>query len=310
LIPATLIAAILALAVFGTLLARVSPPHERTLLIFCVIATCPMCWVMFHWVRLPLDQWLQPMLGSGRVLPWIRSAYAPFTEEPAKLWPLALPFVRRAVDRGSFGRFAFALGLGFGLGEIFTVAGLLSARRPEISGLPWYLLTGFIYERFMVCAIHPAMTAVALAGWRRGGSMALGLSLAMLAHWLTNFPITMAQRGWLGPNAAISQAIVSLWVFACFAAAVGFMASLLFPQVRLRRKLLGEAICPGCGQRYERGVFTGLNAGGNRRYERCPFCRHWHWTQRAKPTKPGEGARTNESETPPPLSRKQAPNDP
>jgi hypothetical protein len=140
----------------------------------------------------------------------------------------------------------------------------------------------------MVCAVHAGMTGAALTGWARGGSMALGLGVAMLVHWLANIPITLAQRGWLGQNPAISRLLVSLWVFGCFAAALAWMARLLFPGIRLGRSLFGVAVCPECGRDYERGLFTGLNAGGGSRYERCPFCRRWHWTQRTRPTGGGD----------------------
>ena len=279
---AELIAIALGLAVFGTFLFRTSSGWERKLLFLCLLATTPMSWLMFHHVRLPLDHWLQAHLANPGLLGWIRTAYAPLTEEPAKLWPLLIPAVRRAITRDTVGRFALALGLGFALGEIVMVGQLVS-QRPEIAAMPWYMLGGFITERFFTCAIHPGMTALALAGWRRGGSLLLGIFLAMLAHYLSNFPITMAQRGWLGSNAAVSQALVSLWVAGCFFAAVAFLAWLSFPEVRLGRRLFGQAVCPECGGRYDRSVFGGFNAGVGRRYERCPLCKKWHWTQLAKP---------------------------
>ena len=93
----------------------------------------------------------------------------------------------------------------------------------------------------------------------------------MSVHWLANFPIAMAQRGWFGRNPLVSQVILSLWVFACFAVAVAWMARLLFPEVRIGRMLFGEAVCPECGQRYERGVFTGLNVGSESALRAMPI---------------------------------------
>ena len=104
----------LGLAVFGSILRRLTPREERWLVAGCLAATLPMSWAMFHGVRLPLDGWLKSTLGEGEMLRWLRTAYAPLTEEPAKLWPLALPWVRKAIRRENVARIALALGLGFG----------------------------------------------------------------------------------------------------------------------------------------------------------------------------------------------------
>jgi hypothetical protein len=190
--------------------------------------------------------------------------------------------LRRRVTRESVGRYALALGLGFALGEIFTVAGLFLVRNLEIAVMPWYLLGGFIAERFMTCTIHSGMTAVALTGWRRGPGFLIGLSLAMLAHYVANFPIAMAQRGWLGSNAEVSQILVFLWVIACAIAGVVWLEWLHFGKGRggFGKLIYGNTVCPGCNQEYERGLWWAFNFGTNHRYERCPHCRNWHWTKR------------------------------
>jgi hypothetical protein len=276
----SLITSGLMLAIFGPLLWRSTPSRERWPAGLGLVAALPMCWLMFHFVRLPLDGWLKSILGESVSLAWLRTAYAPLTEEPAKLWPLLLPFVRKAVTRDNTGRFALALGLGFALGEVFTVAGLITVRQPQVSALPWYAMGGFISERFMTAAIHGGMTAIALAAWRRGPGLSCGLMLAVTAHYLANFPITMLQRGWLGPYPAVAQTIVFLWVLLCFAASIAWLAWLQRSPAGMPVSFLGEAICPGCGQTYRRSLWSGLNFGPDRRYERCPNCSEWHWTKR------------------------------
>lgn len=54
---------------------------------------------MYHKVRLPVDEWLSQSFGKGDLLFWIRTTYAPLTEEPAKIWPLAIPILRRSLTR-------------------------------------------------------------------------------------------------------------------------------------------------------------------------------------------------------------------
>jgi len=280
-LTAACIVFVLGLAVFGSILRRLTPPEERWLAAGCVAATLPMSWAMFHGVRLPLDGWLKSTLGEGEMLRWLRTAYAPLTEEPAKLWPLVFPWVRRAITRENVGRFALALGLGFALGEIFTVADLVAVRQPEIAGKPWYLLGGFVTERLATCAIHGGVTAIALALWRRRSAPALGLLLAMLAHYLVNFPIVMRLKGWLGPNATLSLVLVSVWVCVCFLLSLSMLAWLHLGRFNLGALFYGSAVCPGCGQSYERPLW-GLDMGLSLRYERCPHCRKWHWTRRQK----------------------------
>lgn len=279
---ASLVTAALGLVFFGGLLARVTPPEERWRTVFCVAATAPMCWVMFHLVRVPLDGWLKMALGEGELLRWIRTTYAPLTEEPAKLWPLLLPWIRNAVTARSAARYALALGTGFALGEVFTVAGLVAQRQPQIAALPWYQLNPFIVERLMTFVIHSGMTAIVLAFGRRGPGFLPGLLLAMLAHWLVNIPLTFAQRGWFGPHKPVADALVSFWVTACSILSLFWLAVLDIGRVGLGSLLHGCAICPGCDREYERRLVLALTFAETR-YEPCPHCGRWYWTKRSRP---------------------------
>lgn len=277
-ITTVIITCALSASIFGATLWRITPANERRWVMLCVIAQLPMSWLMFHAVRLPLDAWLAKMLGEGQPLAWLRTAYAPLTEEPAKLWPLLLPVIARLVTRASVGRFALALGLGFALGEILTVAGLISARQPAVAALPWWQLGGFITERFVTCATHGAMTSLALFVWRKHMGLIPGLLLAMSAHYVANFPITAGQRGWFGPNPQVVQTVLSLWVTVCFLCSIAWLTFLTVGFRRLALFLYGYADCPECGKDYARPL-TGLNFG-RRRYEPCPHCGKWHWTNR------------------------------
>jgi hypothetical protein len=278
---ALVIALVLGLASFGTALWRLTPRQDRRPVFVCLLATLPMCWLMFHLVRLPAEKWLIRTLGEGEFLTWLRTAYAPLTEEPAKLWPLALPWVRKSITRENLACFALALGLGFALGEMVTVADLITTRQPKIAALPWHQLGGFIQERLMTCAIHGGMTLLALALWRFHSRFVAGLLLAMLAHYLANFPISMKQWGWLGSKADVSMAFVSIWAVLFFLAALAGLVLLHFGPTRLSTMLYGRALCPGCGTIYDRTMWA-INMGTSQRYERCPHCRKWHTTTALK----------------------------
>lgn len=45
----------------------------------------------------------------------------------------------------------------------------------------------------------------------------------------------------------------------------------------LSKLFYGARNCPECHSDYA-APLLGLNLGGTR-YERCPHCRHWHWTK-------------------------------
>lgn len=285
-VTATLITVIVAVLVSGTIFFVTAPKNELPLLALCAALTAPMCWIMLHLVREPLDTALQSFAFADVWLPWLRTAWAPLTEEPSKLWPLLLPWVRHRVTKENFIRIAMALGCGFAFGEVFTVAQLLSERTPEIAAMPWYLLSPMITERLMTFCIHSGMTAIALGAWKGGTGIVIGLPLAMVAHFLTNFPIVMARHGWFGPASEVSQLIVYSWVVSCtlLSAAGLYRAYQRSGERNTGGKLIyGTAICPGCKLEFERTLMAAVNLGTSLRYERCPHCHRWYWTRRQKP---------------------------
>ncbi len=170
----------------------------------------PMCAVAFHLVRMPLDGLLEGVLGeTSATLGFLRSFWAPLTEEPAKLLPLLLPWILRKVDKDSYLRIGLALGLGFGLGEIWVVGGFV-ASNPSLANASWFLFSGFLFERLFVCLMHGAFTATALRWLGKG--FPVGVLVAMALHFLGNFPIYLASIdfGGLGPQAW--QATLGMWV--------------------------------------------------------------------------------------------------
>jgi len=279
-LTASLITATVACTVLFPLLWWIGKGNRLKTALVCFVLTLPMCWLMYHYVRLPLDRWLSAIVGEGDTLFWLRTAYAPLTEEPAKLWPLLIPFVRRSITDRNIVLFAIALGGGFAIGEIFTVAGLIEAKLPEVANLPWYSLGGFINERLMTCVVHSGMTATALFAIQKAHGIVAGLAAAMSLHYIANLPVAMATLGWLGPNVAFSQTILVIWVAICAIAGFAILFRLSRADRPLESSVYGEAICPTCGSRYSRSLLMGLNFGINLRFEPCPSCKRWHWTKR------------------------------
>lgn len=126
----------------------------------------------------------------------------------------------------------------------------------------------------MVCLIHGGFTTLSLCGWRRWGSLPLGLLSAMVAHFLGNVGITLAAKGFFGPNEAVRGTILVLWVVAFWLTCILLLPALNLDKPLSLRTIMGEVVCPECGQTYTRPIFA-LNLGP-RRYERCPHCKRWH----------------------------------
>ncbi|SFI81076.1 YitT family protein [Planctomicrobium piriforme] len=283
---ATLVSVLLGACLFGAILVRIARRGDRLALACCLLSALPMCWVMFHFVRMPLDrllvEWLTPQSG---VLTALRLMYAPMTEEPAKLWILLIPWVRKQIRRDNLAAFALALGLGFALGEMVTVAQLVAIKDPRVLQMPWYELSGFILERNLTCLIHSGMTGIALVIWRCGPGMFVGLPTAMLAHFLVNLPIALAGWASLGRNHPFFAIALLYWVVLCYLLSLVFLAWLHTGSVKkLGLFMFGRAKCPTCGAVFDRRLKFAVNFGFNLRYERCPMCGKWNWTRREPST--------------------------
>ena len=117
----------LALVFYGQLIHRMPGEVDRRWLGWAFLMTLPMEPFSFYCVRLPLDSLLHHRLGlSGPGYEFLRACYAPLTEEPAKLVPLLWPALCGKIRPENVARFALAIGLGFGLGEMWLLANLLA----------------------------------------------------------------------------------------------------------------------------------------------------------------------------------------
>ena len=274
---AALLTTAIALAIFGTALRSLrvrSPANERLLWLAGLIAL-PLQPLAFYFVRVPLDNWLATQLvhGSPTYL-WLISLYAPVTEEAAKLVPLLIPAIRRDISPANFGRYAIAIGLGFAVGEMWFIAEQI-ARMPAFHGIPFYELGGYVGERLMTCVFHSLFVGVAL--WRLRRGFGLGVLGAMTAHWLGNFPIFLMAWNVSGMGKTFWAAVVQGWLLLYFLGALALLSYFVFGRVSPGLLFYGRRKCPECGGEYDASLLA-LNFGPSR-YERCPHCRHWHWTR-------------------------------
>jgi hypothetical protein len=217
---AALIAAAAATLVWGAAILARGPRGDARFLVTCFLLQLPVSAVAYHLVRAPLDRAVHELLGDGSLYAWGRLLYAPITEEPAKLWPLLIPWIARRVTRSNAMRVAAALGLGFGVGEIGLLADLIRAN-PRVAGLAWYEFTGFMVERFLMCLVHGLLTAMALLGWKAWRiGLAGGLALAVALHLAVNLPIAATHAGWFGSDPVLLGSLLSMWNVAFFIAAL------------------------------------------------------------------------------------------
>lgn len=207
---AAIITTIVSIAIWTPLIFWKVKKELFPVLLAALLLELPMCALAFYLVRMPLDGLLEGALGeSSTLLGFLRSFWAPLTEEPAKLLPLLLPWILRKVDSESYLRVGLALGLGFGLGEIWVVGGFV-AGNAATANIPWFLFTGFLFERLFVCLMHGAFTATALRWLGKG--FPIGVLFAMALHFFGNFPIYLASIDFGGLGAAAWQATVGTWI--------------------------------------------------------------------------------------------------
>jgi hypothetical protein len=208
---AAIIVTLLSAGVIGGAIFWRAKANERKLLLAVVLVYIPIFFAAYYGLRLPLDSLLGPVLSAYPVelYEFVKLFYAPVTEELAKVSLLALLLLSKRIKKDNYHRFAFTAGLGFGIGEIWFLADLF-AKTPQIASLPWYLLGGFITERFMVCFLHGAFVLIAVHYLVKGQYR--GILYAMGLHFFVNFPIYLAYitRDYIA--AYIWQIILSYYV--------------------------------------------------------------------------------------------------
>jgi hypothetical protein len=231
---AALIAASLVLAAAAILLLVFAKPERRWLYVALLVLELPMSAAAFHYLRLPLDGWLSGAIADRAVYTFVTLLYAPLTEEPAKLWPLLLPFVWRRLGRENAVGVALALGIGFGIGEIAFLAERI-AQMPALASLSWFAFLGFVFERVLVCIWHPAFTAVTVAAAARRPTLVPAALLGSMAlHYVGNFPIYLASRDVFGLGREGWQSAMLAWTLV-YAALMGLLLAWLAWRGRLAR---------------------------------------------------------------------------
>lgn len=249
LIAAGIATAISALTI-GGLLAWRSSRSERWLLLILVLVQIPASPLLFYCLRVPLEARLEHWVADANTRRIMALFYRPIFEELLKLWPLLIPSIWKSTTAGNRVWRALALGLGFGIGELWLLAQIVYRDDPVTANMEVWRLFGFINERVMVCLIHGALTAVALHQFGPGLPIAMGL------HGLGNLPIYFQEISAFGLSAATWAVLVRAWVLWYFFAMCSLVWMMVGGDFHLIWLLFGDATCPFCGMVYPRATLT------------------------------------------------------
>ncbi|MBE2217443.1 MAG: hypothetical protein IAE90_04515 [Ignavibacteria bacterium] len=255
-----------------------SHPEDREFLLKILLIELPMAFIAFYLIRMPvIDNLFRMMFGSDQNLYlFMKNFYAPLTEEPAKIFPLVFPFVRKRITKENFVVAAMALGLGFGIGEIWLLGKFIAESTTD--AMPWYHYAGFMNERFMVCIVHGGMTAFVLS--RPKNSLLLGLLGGMFLHFAGNFPIYLSAIKFAGLGKESWLVILQVWVALFFMGMLILLVWLSLGSFKVGKFFYGNSVCPECGLEYPAPSFA-VN-WVTKRYEKCPGCKKWHWVKTRK----------------------------
>jgi hypothetical protein len=188
---AAIITTVAAMVVVGLLIRHLGGTAPRWLLILAFLSALPAQPVAFHFIRVPLHELFTQWIGPGALLTAITLCYAPVIEEPAKWFSLVLPSLRKALTPGNAIAVGLAVGLGFGVGEIWFLTERL-ARSPQLAALPFWQFSGFLLERLQVCFLHGAMVVLVFKRFAEGTSLWPAALLGVALHFFLNFPIFLA----------------------------------------------------------------------------------------------------------------------
>ncbi len=207
---AAAIATALALVLIGGAAWWSAPAADRRLLLLAGLVALPLQPLAFYLVRAPLVGAAQPHFGAESW--WLLALIwaAPLTEEPAKWLVLLIPAVRRGLVPSNAIPLALAVGLGFGIGEIWFLSHAIDAN-PDMRKLPFWMFGGFMIERTEVCFLHGAFVAYLFVRLARGQSFWPGALAAILLHFAINFPIYLLQTNAFGLGRVTWTTVLIWW---------------------------------------------------------------------------------------------------
>lgn len=272
---------ILSLFGWGWLVFYKTKKEEIKLFFILFCLQLPISFLVLYFIRTPWTDFLVQELGKSSPYILVEKLFeAPILEELAKLWPLLIPFFWRKITKENALKVGLALGFGFGIGEIWTIAHMTAANS-GFANYNWYEFTGFISERFIVSFLHGAITGLGLMLIRNKSK--LWILFPMFLHFLLNGPIFLKLIDFGGLIAKNEKAgemfwtvALSIWVSIFFIAilTIFLLKSFSKGKSRLKDFIYGKGDkCSHCKKTYENPSWA-LNFLFFK-YKKCPNCGRW-----------------------------------
>lgn len=262
---------------------RIDAKDKKWFILFFLLQI-PASYLTWVLVRVPYEAWYSEIFVRGELW-WIfvKAFEAPLTEELAKLLPVLIfaAWMLKGLTKKRAVFLGMALGLGFGLGEVWALVYLNVTTNAEILAYPWYAFLSAIAERLMASFIHGAMTGFALygivQGWFRG---VFGVLTAMCTHFLLNFPIFLPVLGIVsvGSTASLTafRVAVGLYIVVFFFVMMGIVWKRGFGKTLDLSYFLGESTCVRCKKKFKTTVWRTIN-WGIATSQKCPHCGKWNF---------------------------------
>ena len=263
-------ATIMVVFFYVSYILRISLRRDYSRLLTAFLLTIPLSPATNYSVKALLDELIKLIISNqSGIYQLITMTYAPLISEPIKLLPLLLPFLYLRINRENFVSFGMALGVGFGVGEIWLNA-FRSSQIPSESYLPiGYVLLGYISEWLMVCLLHGAFTSLAL--WKLRRRLGWGLAAAMGLHLLAQLPRNLFNLNIGGINRQILRFYMPFHLILFFVLMVLLLTYLRAGKRGLRQIFSGAKIeCPECKTSYKRSYW--MTHLSTRATEECPHC--------------------------------------
>jgi hypothetical protein len=249
---------------------RISHRKDYTRLLAAFLLTIPLSPIANYALKPVLDTLVRLIVSNeSGVYKLITTSYAPLVSEPIKLLPLLLPFVYHRINKDNFVSFGMALGVGFGIGEIWLNA-FRSSQIPNDSFLPiGYVLLGYISEWLMISLLHGAFTSFAL--WRLRRGLGWGLGAAMGLHLLTQLPRNLFNMNIKGVNHQFLQFYMPFHLIFFFILMILLLIYLRAGKQGLQQIFSRAKIhCPECQKTYKRSYW--MTHLSTKSIEQCPHC--------------------------------------
>jgi len=249
---------------------RIGHRKDYSRLLTAFLLAIPLSPIANYGLKPGLDTLIRLIISNeSGIYKFITTTYAPLVSEPIKLLPLLLPFLYHRIKKDNFVSFGMALGVGFGIGEIWLNA-FRSSQIPNDSFLPiGFVLLGYISEWLMVCLLHGAFTSLVLWRFRRG--LGWGLATAMGLHLLVQLPRNLFN---MNIGAGIRQVLrfyMPLHLILFFILMVLLLIYLRAGKQGLRQTFSGAKIhCPECQESYKRSYW--MTHLSTKDIEKCPHC--------------------------------------